>query len=1749
MAAQTRLALRSFHRGDVGLGNPIPSPTNTNTRKRTRDPSTDHDDRKSPKKFHEDSKSTFSSRILKVYRRKPAISNIEAPALDEVVTPIAAKPAQPAQPTLIVQPSSSNPTIANSISGSTAHDPSIQERTPVATREANKRSLRSQNGGSRFKSELASYFADYDDILTDESKTQEFLTPATRIHIVDEPSKPSPSFTRHASGVPPGLDPHTPPPPTHDPSLQAEKRANGISQEEDLKLNGAERLDFSVTERHARNIAKDPLTDDLYFKAHRRAERGEKSHKNREKESAQHEKFHLERILDDLNGQSWLKAMGITGITDTEKKVYEPKRVIFIQRVTALLDKFKAWKEEEKRRKFERDRAFTTDEEEEEDDEELNSDRSESPGEYDGVFEPDGNSMVRRRRHRETTSGRTETSAAAKSVRRQNLKLLPVAPEKPFTSFYSKPYLRDAALNSTLDNVHYIGMASVAEPQSAQPSNLGFSVSHQKVELDIDLLARWLKGRAEITINPHFKELKSVRLNCRQCNIRKVTANGRPCPNFVYEEPYSKASLGWEAGVHQHHMLRKKIEAQLKSPPEEELVVNLPKSVRIDDLDPFSIEATAVAGARSSVGLRDDGFGELQSARTAVEPERRYTPVTLIIDFAINYIRDGMHFVGWEEEDLRYPHAYTKSFSAPGGACCLFPCVDDLSARCTWEISIKCPKTVGDAFRPSRPTSANGGGGLADGVNSDYPFQSNMSAEDQALELAVICTGDMTDEVDDHLFLGKKTSTFFCGNPLSAQQVGFGIGPFEHVDLAEFREGVEDDKLGQNAVPLHGFCLPGRVEEVRNTCVLMAKAIDFFTLEYGSYPFSDYKLCFVDDVFPETIHTGFLTICNNSLLFPADVLEPLERVSRQMVHALASQWMGVSVIPKEPTDTWVVVGIAYFMTDAFLRKLFGKNDYGFRQKQAADRVVDLDMGRPSIHDTGAFVDLDRLEMEFLELKAPLVLSILDRRFTKTGSASGLSRIVSRVFLNAKVGDLANGAISTSYFAKTCERLGHTKLDTFFAQWVYGAGCPRFSVTQKFNKKKNVIEMLIQQRQAEPPARDLQNETFMRDVKEELNSVYAGPVQPVFTGPMTICIHEADGSPYEHLIEIKDAITKFEILYNTKYKRLKRSKRQKERIATAGGVEYNPDGNEDVLLYCLGDVLQTEEEMEQWRLAEWPRETEDEMNQEAYEWIRVDSNFEWICRTSVNMPGYMYLSQLQQDKDVVAQLESLQFMAAQKEHALISTILMRTLMDTRYFHGIRTAAAAALAKHAREGDMDWRGLFHLEKAFQHFFCYNDSPIPRPNDFSDRAAYFIKCAISKAIGKVRDARGRSPIRARMFLLDKLKFNDNSINEFSDSHYIATLMEALSEAMASKPPPGQDMDGDFDFDENDGDDLRFHESCLEELDRYRRTDEWLPSYHNILSRTALDCTRILSLANVIDSNPSHLIQYTRDGTADELRICAFSNLFEMGLSANDAVMRWFLFAMGTDPSPYFRSEAFRLSGHILASIAVGSGTDDAATVHDGLIIEQEASTESRRADLARRRTVVGALAALKDEVKDNQTLKQGIWTAITSRVLTFAEIKDLLDLCQLLYDPESSMVVKLRYPRYWRCKKVGKGKLAFSHTDRIRTRPIPTKRGPPPLMTMPPPAQQQQPGMPFSPSIKREDSSISDSMPPPPSQQPRKPLFKPPRRPSEGVIDTGGSAKPSPVAERAPATTPTTTTAEGEKPKLKIKLKLGPRLGERK
>ena len=45
-----------------------------------------------------------------------------------------------------------------------------------------------------------------------------------------------------------------------------------------------------------------------------------------------------------------------------------------------------------------------------------------------------------------------------------------------------------------------------------------------------------------------------------------------------------------------------------------------------------------------------------------------------------------------------------------------------------------------------------------------------------------------------------------------------------------------------------------------------------------------------------------------------------------------------------------------------------------------------------------------------------------------------------------------------------------------------------------------------------------------------------------------------------------------------------------------------------------------------------------MSQATYEWIRIDSDLDWICTVKFQQPDFMWISQLQRDRDVIAQLE-------------------------------------------------------------------------------------------------------------------------------------------------------------------------------------------------------------------------------------------------------------------------------------------------------------------------------------------------------------------------------------------------------------------------------------------------------------------------------------------------------------------------------
>lgn len=270
----------------------------------------------------------------------------------------------------------------------------------------------------------------------------EYLTPETLVHIIDEPIRSATSNPLYPSSRSNVSNNKQQAATIRDPKMNGFPKRSAPLEDEFVMFKEAQRLDFSETERHIRHFTEDPMCDAVYLKGHRRAERQEKQLRNIEKERAQHEKVQLERLLDGLKGHDWLRVMGISGITDSEKKAFEPKRAFFIHEVASLIEKFRVWKEEEKRRKVKKEQNVSAGDE----DGDESQAEADCPSDGDPPDYSDVDAWAARQLRQEAISANGLQTSKNRRHRPQPTTAPLLPPEKPFTSFYSKPYLRDAAI-------------------------------------------------------------------------------------------------------------------------------------------------------------------------------------------------------------------------------------------------------------------------------------------------------------------------------------------------------------------------------------------------------------------------------------------------------------------------------------------------------------------------------------------------------------------------------------------------------------------------------------------------------------------------------------------------------------------------------------------------------------------------------------------------------------------------------------------------------------------------------------------------------------------------------------------------------------------------------------------------------------------------------------------------------------------------------------------------------------------------------------------------------------------------------------------------------------------------------------------------------------------------------------------------------------------------------------------------------
>jgi transcription initiation factor TFIID subunit 2 len=1230
-------------------------------------------------------------------------------------------------------------------------------------------------------------------------------------------------------------------------------------------------------------------------------------------------------------------------------------------------------------------------------------------------------------------------------------------------------------------------------------TNQPFKIGHQRVNLDVDLARNKLEGFTEITILPSSNTLKLIKLDCRGINIKQILVNNSSTTNYIYNDKlhingdkffneslenqninlfdlYSK-----DLSINQHHFIRQKLnyifgevhddymDTKIDHGNTEELVIVLPDNLKLELMD-INLLSTPASGTLTPLHLKSKATGN-----------EIYTPINIRIDYNVINPKDGVNFINTDDEK-KFWHAYTTNSNYNISTSSWVPCIDNLWDRCTWSLEINVPRKLKDItdveselkeeedteienligqshreysdkrIRVSGKTLRNPhSGNSSNSISDPHLNSSDIEDEDEDSENfdIVVCSGDFNNvkETPHPNNLSKKVVSWSIFNPVCAHHIGWALGCFESLVLSSATEidGEEEIKpfeekdTTKSAVTI--YCLPDQLELAKNTCIFANSAVDFYLKEFGSFPFSSYAIVFIKDNIIESNNFAGLSIIDSSLLYPSDIIEPMISSTDMILESIASQWSGINIVPQTFNDIWCTIGIARFMSFQFLKKLMGTNFYRFKIKSMIDEIVEKDIGKKPLGSQFFRYPISDLDFGFIRLKAPIVLFILDKRMTKTDKSFGLSRVLPKLFLQAMSGDLQNSTVTSQHFQYVCEKVNRNKLESFFKQWIEGVGTPIFRITQKFNKKRGLIEMSIRQTQQQESKKIRPDiNSFINDSISYLDNEPIIHVQPVFTGPLTIRVHEMDGTPYEHIVDIKEGHTKLDIQYNSKLKRLKKMKEESE------ATPFNK----------FGDVLTDEGLIQKWNFTEWDKLDDETLFNDAFEWIRVDVDFEWIAKFDIKQPDYMYNSQLMLDRDLEAQFEAIKYFGnIEKPLQVHCSTLTRTIMDKRYFYGIRIEAARALAKLSNSSN-NFLGVEYLIQVYKELYCFQDSFIPKANDFNDFNSFFLQNEFPKILSNIKHENGDVPYKIKTLLLNLLKYNENSSNNFNDCFYISDLICSLTNCLINE----NILNNDEKVDSLASSDT-FLENVVEEIKRLEKLDEWIPSYQNIILLTCLKQKVKLARYGLLTLSYENLLYYTLEKYPKEVRIEAFHGLFVLGGLKNKSILQYFLKVCLLSSGTYFRTkliEKFLNSISIAAIKGTPSILDDGefktfekltehstlSTLKNMIIIEDGTNNEMNlKRDNFARATLNGSIELLRRDYSIGEGLKSMLWELIHSSLVSIYDLRNLFNICQILYKEIDQFFVRISVPsvplselkKKIVLKNLGEGKVVIKREGRFK------------------------------------------------------------------------------------------------------------------
>lgn len=436
------------------------------------------------------------------------------------------------------------------------------------------------------------------------------------------------------------------------------------------------------------------------------------------------------------------------------------------------------------------------------------------------------------------------------------------------------------------------------------------------------------------------------------------------------------------------------------------------------------------------------------------------------------------------------------------------------------------------------------------------------------------------------------------------------------------------------------------------------------------------------------------------------------------------------------------------------------------------------------------------------------------------------------------------------------------MGVFMDQWIRTGGHATFHMEFVFNRKRNTVEMVINQQEAE-------NNTRCNNPSNLPNKGIKK-----YVGPVSVALQELDGW-FNYNLPVEQFKSKHDITCHSKSRRNK-----KKKIPLVNNVEVDMD------LSAMEDspVL----------------------------WIRVDPDMQLIRTVDIAQPDFQWQYQLRHERDVTAQTEAAlaleKFPTASSRKALTDII-----ENEECFYKVRCAATHQLTKVANLMAANWDGppamLVIFKKMFGSFAASN---IIKQNDFSNLQSYFLQKEIPVAMAGLRNSHGICPPEVLRFLLDLFKYNDNSKNTFSDNYYRSALVDALGETVTPVVSVLQAATAGTSYSnlitaESLSPDTKL---ILEEISRYLNLEKLLPSYKYSITKSCLKAIRKLQKTGHLPSNPGLFRDYAAHGQFVDVRIAALECLVDfVNVEGSSSDLSHLMDIIEKDPVPRIRHILIRL------------------------------------------------------------------------------------------------------------------------------------------------------------------------------------------------------------------------------------------------